>query len=573
MITIHNALYARVSSVKQAQAGTVLSQIAALEKRIADDGGEIPDDNKFIDNGYSGSTLVRPALERLRDQLAQGDINKLYVHSPDRLSRKYAYQMILLEEFKALGVEVVFLNFEVNDNPESQLLVQMQGMIAEYERAKIMERNRRGKIHCAKRGSVNVLGTAPYGYRYIDKHTGGGQASLEINDEEAITVRNIFSWMGRDRMSIGEVCRRLDNEGIPTQKGKKHWDRSVIWAMLKNPAYKGEAAFGKTKTGKILPQIRPQKHATGHPKKGYSVYPVEENDWITIPVPAITSQALFEVVQEQLAQNRKTARTRRRGASYLLQGLVVCARCQYAFYGKPVRNKRGDKIVHYAYYRCIGTDGYRFGGQKVCDNKQLRTDALEVAVWDETVQFLENPNCVLEEYRRRLSNIDNSPLDQERQDLDKLSNKIQKGINRLIDSYTDGYLSKTEFEPRVKGMKERLSVIESQRTAIVDRQTLEKTLQNIVTNLASFASQVNSSLSNIDWETKRLIIRTLVKRVEINLKEVNVVFKINPPPEFNGNSNNNQSKSLQDCCRGKRPALWNTFSTLTIKLVIDNPSS
>jgi site-specific DNA recombinase len=183
----------------------------------------------------------------------------------------------------------------------------------------------------------------------------------------------------------------------------------------------------------------------------------------------------------------------------------------------------------------------------------LRTDALEVAVWDETVQFLENPNCVLEEYRRRLSNIDNSPLDQERQDLDKLSNKIQKGINRLIDSYTDGYLSKTEFEPRVKGMKERLSVIESQRTAIVDRQTLEKTLQNIVTNLASFASQVNSSLSNIDWETKRLIIRTLVKRVEINLKEVNVVFKINPPPEFNGNSNNNQSKSLQDCCRGSQP--------------------
>ena len=568
MITIHNALYARVSSVKQAQAGTVLSQIAALEKRIADDGGEIPDDNKFIDNGYSGSTLVRPALERLRDQLAQGDINELYVHSPDRLSRKYAYQMILLEEFKALGVEVVFLNFEVNDNPESQLLVQMQGIIAEYERAKIMERNRRGKIHCAKRGSVNVLGTAPYGYRYIDKHTGGGQASLEINDEEAITVRNIFSWMGRDRMSIGEVCRRLDNEGILTQKGKKHWDRSVIWAMLKNPAYKGEAAFGKTKTGKILPQIRPQKHATGHPKKGYSVYPVEENDWITIPVPAITSQALFEVVQEQLAQNRKTARTRRRGASYLLQGLVVCARCQYAFYGKPVRNKRGDKIVHYAYYRCIGTDGYRFGGQKVCDNKQLRTDALEVAVWDETVQFLENPNCVLEEYRRRLSNIDNSPLDQERQDLDKLSNKIQKGINRLIDSYTDGYLSKTEFEPRVKGMKERLSVIESQRTAIVDRQTLEKTLQNIVTNLASFASQVNSSLSNIDWETKRLIIRTLVKRVEINLKEVNVVFKINPPPEFNGNSNNNQSKSLQDCCRGNDSTLWATtfwFSENTIR--------
>ncbi len=145
-----------------------------------------------MDDGYSGAILVRPALERLRDQLVLGDINKLYVHSPDRLSRKYAYQMILLEEFQAQGVEVIFLNCEMNDNPESQLLLQMQGMIAEYERAKIMERHRRGKIHSAKRGSVSVLSTAPYGYHYINKHTGGGKASLEIIAEQATVVRKIF---------------------------------------------------------------------------------------------------------------------------------------------------------------------------------------------------------------------------------------------------------------------------------------------------------------------------------------------------------------------------------------------
>jgi site-specific DNA recombinase len=170
------ALYARVSTSMQAQTDTIASQVSALENRIAEDGYTLFDQLKFIDNGYSGSNLVRPGLEMLRDKAALGDIDKLYVHSPDRLSRKYAYQMILLEELQNAGVEITFLNFQSNDNPESQLLLQMQGMIAEYERMKILERSRRGKIFMAKKGSVNVLGCAPYGYRYIDLHAGGGQA-------------------------------------------------------------------------------------------------------------------------------------------------------------------------------------------------------------------------------------------------------------------------------------------------------------------------------------------------------------------------------------------------------------
>ena len=431
--TILSALYARVSSKQQAQAKTIESQIAALEQRIIEEGENLPDDHYFIDNGYSGATLVRPALERLRDQLALGGINKLYVHSPDRLSRRYAYQMILLEEFQSLGVTVVFLNCETSDTPESQLLLQMQGMIAEYERAKIMERHRRGKIHSAKQGLINVLSTAPYGYRYIDKYTGGGQASLEINVDEAVCVRKIFSWIGRDRLNIGEVCRRLDLQGIQTKTGKNHWDRSVIWAMLKNPSYKGQAAFGKTKVGKKLPRIRPQKHSCDQPKKDYSVYRVDKKDWITIPVPAIIDEALFDVVEDQLAENKKVARTRRRGASYLLQGLVVCARCQYAYYGKPVRNKRGEKIARYAYYCCIGTDAYRFGGQRICDNKQLRTDTLEAAVWEEVKQLLRDPSHIMEEYQRRLSNFRGSSLDIDRSEMEKQCCRIrEKGLSDLL---------------------------------------------------------------------------------------------------------------------------------------------
>ena len=241
------ALYARVSSEKQADENTIASQIAGYRKSYCNDGYQLLDEFKFIDNGYSGSNLVRPALEKLRDQIAFGIIDKVYIHSPDRLSRKYAYQMILIEEFEKAGVEIIFLNFQQSDNPESQLLLQMQGMIAEYERSKIMERHRRGRIHAAKQGSINVLANAPYGYRYIDKHTGDGQASFEIVEEEAEIIRKIFNWIGQERMTIGAVIRRLKENKIITKKRKAYWDRSTIWYMLKNPAYKGQAAFGRKK--------------------------------------------------------------------------------------------------------------------------------------------------------------------------------------------------------------------------------------------------------------------------------------------------------------------------------------
>ncbi|GFR32518.1 uncharacterized protein YlbG [Trichonephila clavata] len=516
MVTV--SLYARVSSGKQAQENTIASQVAALERQISVDGYELLREYKFIDNGYSGSNLVRPNLEKLRDRVAEGKIDKIYIHSPDRLSRKYAYQMILLEEFQKAGAEAVFLNYEINDNPESQLLLQMQGMIAEYERAKIMERSRRGKIYAANKGCVSVMGGAPYGYRYIDKCTGVGQALFEINEEEADVVRKVFLWVGRERASIGEVCRRLNTMSIITRTGKKCWDRSVIWGMLKNPAYKGQAAFGKTKVGVKLQHIRPQRHSCEQPKDNYSIYPVEKANWIYVKVPNIVNEDVFDIVQEQLAENRKIARTRERGAKYLLQGLIVCKCCRYAYYGSPVRNKRGEKVDHYAYYRCIGRDSYRFGGNKICDNKHIRTDALETAVWEEVKHLLKNPNRILEEYKRKLSEFKRSSWDKKSDLLEKQENKLQRGIARLIDSYAQEYISQEEFEPRVKAMKQSLKAIEEEKKRIFDQKKLKQELTLVVTNLEDFSSNITSNLDNADWITKRDIIRTLVKRIEINLE-------------------------------------------------------
>jgi len=169
MSEIQAAIYARVSSEQQAAAKTVVSQVSALQERVAADGLALPPEVQFVDEGYSGATLVRPGLERLRDLAAVGGVDRLYVHAPDRLARKYAYQVLLLEEFQRAGVEVIFLNRAGGETPEDALLLQVQGMVAEYERAKILERSRRGKRHAAHAGVVSVLSAAPYGYRYIPK--------------------------------------------------------------------------------------------------------------------------------------------------------------------------------------------------------------------------------------------------------------------------------------------------------------------------------------------------------------------------------------------------------------------
>ena len=197
------ALYARVSSERQAKETTVANQLDALRRRSAADGLRVEDECCFVDEGYSGGSLLRPALERLRDVAYAGGIDRLYVLAPDRLARKYAYQVVLLEELAKHGVNVVFLNDAgAARTPENELLRQVQGMIAEYERATILERTRRGRRHAARRGAVSVLAHAPYGYRYVSKHAGGGAAAYQVVVEEAQVVRQIFAWVGLEGLSL-----------------------------------------------------------------------------------------------------------------------------------------------------------------------------------------------------------------------------------------------------------------------------------------------------------------------------------------------------------------------------------
>jgi site-specific DNA recombinase len=550
------ALYARVSSEQQSKRGTIDSQIAALKERISADDAQIVDDMCFVDAGVSGATLIRPQLERLRDCAALGAIERLYILSPDRLARKYAYQALLMEEFSACGVRVVFLNHTIGTTPEESLLLQMQGMIAEYERAKIAERNRRGKLHGAKRGNVNVLSGAPYGYRYTRRQLDGTPAQYVIELPQAATVRTIFQWIGMDRLSIGEVVRRLAEAGIVTASGKPHWDRSVVWGILRNPAYMGRAAFGKTQSRDHLQvRVRAQRHSADVPKKPYSTTRTDPQQWIEIPVPAIVSEALFQSVQEQLAENRKLARQRRQNAPrHLLQGLTVCGQCRYAYYAKKVSKAAAKGHQRdYAYYRCVGTDAYRFGGQRICENPQVRTDRLDDLVWQQVVELLRHPGRLKSEYERRLDVMErNEKSGFDTASLEKQRLQLEKGKSRLIDSYADGIIDKTDFEPKMQQLKNRLEQIDQQIQESRRQGTVQSELFLVINRLEEFANAVTDTLGTIDLEAKRRIVLGLVKRVEIHKDEILVVFRVDPQPGLaSGNSDDSVDgvKSMQHCKR------------------------
>ena len=140
-------------------------------------------------------------------------------------------------------------------------------------------------------------------------------------------VRQVFAWVGHDRLTIGEVCRRLTQTGEVTRPGKTVWDRSVVWGILKNPAYPGGAAFGKTRLEPLRPRRRAQRNRPIQPRRAVSTRDVPPQDWITIPVPALVEPTVFAAVQEQLQENKRHSRQSRRGALYLLQGLLQCQPC------------------------------------------------------------------------------------------------------------------------------------------------------------------------------------------------------------------------------------------------------
>jgi len=528
------AIYTRVSSDRQKESDTIASQTAALVEYAKAHGYAVPPEWIFQDEGYSGASLVRPGLEALRDLAAQGQITTVLIYSPDRLSRKYAYQVLLGEELSRCGVEVVFLKSPAGSSPEDQLVVQFQGMIAEYERAQIAERSRRGKRYRAQQGVVNVLSGAPYGYQYMRK-TDTSAAYYEVIESEAGVVRMVFRMYTQQGLSINAIARSLNKRGISTRTGKTRWERSVVWAMLRNPAYEGKACYGKTEQSPRQRITRPlrQKNGISHRTNCHRERP--RADWIEVSVPALVSKETFALAQEQLTKNKHHS-LRRTIEPTLLQGMLVCQQCGYALYRCSTRTSK-RKLY---YYRCLGADAYRRLKGALCRNRPVRSDYLDKFVWDQIVCLLEDGTLMQAEIDRRKETARNTdPRRQRNEALRNEQARLGKNVERLVTAYQEGLLNLEQLRQRLPELNKKSQAVESELRSLEMAAMDQTKYLQLAESLEGFRTKLRVRAKTLDVGERQQILRRLVKEILVDANSLTIRHSI-PIPQISPGSSNAQ---------------------------------
>ena len=517
------AIYARVSSARQKKDETIGSQTAALREHAGHNGLDVPEEWVFEDEGHSGATLVRPALEALRDLAAQGCVDVVLVYSPDRLARKFAYQALLLEEFARAGVRVEFIkNGARGDSPEDQLLVQFQGMFAEYEKAQLMERYRRGKAHRARTGSVNVLSGAPSGYRYVRKTDLAG-AAYEITEGEAALVAEMFRRYADEGATIADLARWLTAQGVPTRTGKHRWDRSVIWGMLRNPAYAGKAVFGKTVAVHEPAGLNRVARLQGRSvPRAIKTVDRPREEWTGIPVPAIVDQDTFARVRQRLEDNKRFAARNTRVPS-LLQGLAACSACGYGYYRTSTRTT--NKKIYY--YRCLGSDDYRYEGGRVCRNQPVRADYLDQVVWDHITGLLADPALIRAEISKRLEAARTSdPVTSQRKRLEAALAKAAASVTSMIEAFSEQLITIDELRAKMPHLRAREQNLRAQIDALDAQAADRDAYLKLADDLEGFLAQLRGNAATATVEDRQRVLRLLVKDILIGPENITIRHRI-----------------------------------------------
>ncbi|MCX6731080.1 MAG: recombinase family protein [Candidatus Roizmanbacteria bacterium] len=445
------AIYARVSTEKQEEQKTIASQIAEDEILIQQNGDTLIE--TFSDEGYSGTILARPALDRLRDEARKKSFERLYIHSPDRLARKYAYQVLILDELKKYNVEVIFKNMKTAETPEDNMLLGLQGIVAEYEKVKIVERTRRGRLFRAK--SNHVIGNIPpYGYICIPKNqTGSGFAEYKINESEAKTVRDMFKWLTDEQLTTYKIIDRLQTQGITARKGNQ-WARSSVHKILRNETYCGTTFYNKHF---YIPSLKEQEKGKYSRRENTLMRLRPKEDWIPIQVPAIISKETFSTSQNQLKQNALMS-NRNSKHTYMLKGLIKCGVEMGSMHGIPVHGKR--------YYRCYFKN--KLNSPVPCKASIVKADTVESIVWNSIQSLLTNPNLIKSQFEKWISKRENNAISTptsefQNKSIEQKLLSLKSEENNLLRAFSSEVITLEQLkEQNNRILKERKEVEKSQ---------------------------------------------------------------------------------------------------------------
>jgi site-specific DNA recombinase len=518
------AIYARVSTERQAERGTIGSQVEALRAHVAAAGDELA--AEYRDDGHSGARLDRPGLDALRDAAEVGLFEVVWCLSPDRLARSYAYQVLILDELARLGVTVRFTDAPGLDqaDPQARLLTQVQGVIAEYERAKIAERYRRGKLYRSRAGEV-ISRKAPYGYRRIPRGP-GGPARLEIFEPEAAVVRQIFAERAAGT-TIRQICRQLNADAVPTPTGSRAvWGTSTLGRILANEAYIGRVYFNRTET-------------VSDPRPGHRTrqVPRPRSEWIPISCPPVITDEAFQAAAKASTDNAKWSPRRAEPGAWLLRGLVKCGPCGV---GTSCHKMRGRNGTWHRYYYCHNHDPLRAGGQdRRCPERNIRADALDEFVFSQIRAALLNPALLLAGEQAVAFHApvpDDELLTAELARLDRKLDAARGEHNRLIDLYQAALIDMTELQRRAATITARQREITQKRTSLAGQRADLAKGNQLRRGVDHFAGRVRAVIDHLDHAQKQQLLRLLIESVQVTGWHVKIRLRIalpGPPGDEN----------------------------------------
>lgn len=483
--------YCRVSTEEQREGQTIDSQLAELEKFVSDKNWSTIDIYK--DNGWSGAILARPELDRLRDDASRGRFDAVLINDVDRLARDVSHLGVIRRDLERHRIRIIFRKLPGEQSPTQNLLVNILGSFAEFEKELIADRTRRGKRHKVEVRKQFLGSIPPYGFRYITKsRSDSGEGRLEILPQEAAHVRAMYRWVGEEGLSAHQVVKRLDETKTMPRKGGRHWGKSSVLRILRAEVYAGVWHYNKHQSCEPHRRMKYQKYRRS-PHSSGRLRP--RGEWLPVPLPEqlrIIEPVLWRRVQKQLDRNTTLSR-RNAKHMYLLAGLMKCGGCNAAYIGDP-----GHKRFA---YRCSNRCR-KYGS--------ISEQYVNAAVWNAITEALQNPALIVQgikdihSHRKLESKRDNEEIERSREE-------IQAEEGRIIQAYRMGMLSPEQLGHELELLKRRqksTEVSSSQPTRNQERRAMA-----VRHPLEQYCQRVSERLGTLVEEQKQQILRLLLTRV------------------------------------------------------------
>jgi len=515
-------VYVRVSTQRQAQAQTIEQQLDRLREYSRSQGWPWCDESIFRDDGYSGASLRRPGLDRLREQVRQAAFDRVVLTEPSRLARNYVHQMLLLEELERGGCQVEFVDHPMSQNPHDQLLLQIRGAVAEYERSLIAERMRGGRWQKYQAGGLLPWTHPPYGYR-VDPARPRDPAGVRLEPDEAAVIAEMVSWYLQEGLSLLGVTKRLIARRIPTPSGHWRWNQATVRGILANPVYTGTVFLGRYRSTparhRQSPLVPIGRGSGGHPL-------ADPSEWVAVAqVPTIVSQEHFDQVQARLAHNQQFARRNNTAHAYLLRALVSCGTCQLACTGRSSR-------AGYAYYTCRGKSHAIVSCRdEKCPSRFIPASQLDELVWQDLCEVLTHPESLAQALQRAQGGYWlPQELQARRENLRKARVSLEHQMERLTDAYLVNVLQLEEYKRRHQELEQRLQGVAEQVRQLEASVGRHDELAAQVQSIEAFCQRVQQGLAEATFEQKRQLIELLIDRVVVTNEEVEIRYVIPTSP-------------------------------------------